>query len=43
MDWADLFDRAAGYEIDVETIRETLARHRAGDSGQDDNREESDA
>jgi hypothetical protein len=29
--WATLFDRAAPFETDEETIRETLRRRREGD------------
>ncbi len=31
MTWAELFERAAAAEVDEETVRETLRRHREGD------------
>jgi hypothetical protein len=40
MSWADLFERAAAYETDVEAIRERLAARREDPS--DPNRENAD-
>lgn len=31
MTWTDLFERAAGREVTVDRIRETLADHRGAD------------
>ncbi len=32
MTWAELFERADAYDVDEETVRETLRRHREDDA-----------
>jgi hypothetical protein len=35
MDWATLFERAAGYDVTEAAVREALSARRAGGSGED--------